>query len=177
MLGRVLRRTSLIMVVVLVAAACGGGGSDIEEQLSTASSVPGGDTNSTVVLPTAIPNIPGLSNECQGLINLMLGFTQAFTGGPGTADQLFATAAADVPAQLKGEVETITTAVTQYGAALEGLGIESLLDPNAFANLTPQQMEQLEAASDLIDTDEVNDAFDAISVYAEVECASFIPGG
>ncbi len=180
MTRRARRGIRYVVVIALVAGACGGG-SDAGDQLSdqTSSTTQASSqvtTAPTGVLPTALPDVPGLSSECQGLANLVLGMTQVFAGDTSAVDGLFATASENLPRELSGEVELIKGAVLQYQAALEETGID-LSDPTSFATLTPEQVEALDAAYAPLQSTAVSDAFDAVGAYGEVECAEFAPGG
>ncbi|MCP3974071.1 MAG: YebC/PmpR family DNA-binding transcriptional regulator [bacterium] len=175
MFQRSSRLVIVSMALTLIVAACGGGDDE------TAGDNDGGDgtTGSTAatVVPTALPNIPGLSDECRALANMMLAATQAFTGINENVDEMFAAAEAGVPDDLRDDVAIVKKAVESFGAALEELGVNPFQDPTAFANLTEEQIEQLEAASDLLDGEDVNNAFDEISDWGERECDEFAPGG
>ncbi|MFQ5554102.1 MAG: hypothetical protein ACE5GC_01865 [Acidimicrobiia bacterium] len=166
--------------LVLLVGACGGGSETEAQSSDQASGTTEASTQGTdaplAVPPTALPNVPGLSDECEGLANLMLGMSQVFTGDTSAAGQLFAAASQNLPGALTSEIDLIEDAVLQYQAALEEIGVD-LSDPTSFATLTPEQAEQMNAAFGPLQSSSVSDAFDAVSAYVAVECAEFVPGG
>ena len=172
------RRFSRLVIVgtamVLVVAACGGGDDDSAGGDGDNDGTPG--STAATVVPTALPNIPGLSDECTALANMMLAATQAFTGLSDNTDEMFAAAEAGVPSELRGDFEIVKGAVERFGAAMEELGVNPFQDPTAFASLTPEQIAQLEEASDLLDSEPVDAAFDRISEWGARECDDFAPG-
>jgi len=193
---KVVRLFALIVALTLVAAACGGdsveealveeaqsqatGGTDAgaagDDEGADDEGTDGGSTDDTIgTLPdTPVGDIPGLSSECEALANLVFGFTQLVIGGD--ADQLLAAAQSGLPSSLDDEIAIIMEGANQYADALGDLEID-LSDPTSFAALSPEEIAQLEAASQVIDTDAFNSALEAVSEYGEAECADSVPGG
>ena len=90
-----MHRAAIVGVALtLVLAACGGGdndagdGDDGDGANTPAPTQQPADNDATIV-PTSIPDIFGLSDECEGLANVMLGVVQAFAGAVEGTDQLF----------------------------------------------------------------------------------------
>ncbi len=177
MFHRFSRVISVGMVLMLLVAACGGGDDESAGENGGDNGGDNGGTTAATVVPTALPNIPGFSDECQALANIMLATTQAFTGLSENIDAAFSAAADGIPNELRGDVDVIKAAVERFGGAMDELGVNPFQDPTAFANLTPEQIETLEEASDLLDSPDVNAAFDRISDWGESECDDFDPGG
>ena len=171
------RVITCMVALVMVLQACGGdSGVDGDTSSQTIGTTQAGSQVTSAVLPTALPNVPGISEECQGIANLMLGIAQIFTGNMSAIEQLFAAASQDLPSALASEIDLIKGAALQYQAALEEAGLD-LSNPTALASLTPEQIEQLDAAFEPLQSPAVSDAFDAVGEYGEVECADFVPGG
>ena len=174
------RLLAVLLALALIGAACSGDSVDdaIQEEAQNQGTGggdggggDGGDDDGTIP-NTAIGDIPGVSDECEALANLVLGFSQLVVGGD--ASQILAAAQSGLPSSLDDEIAIIMEAADQYADALGGI---DLTDPNAFATLSPEELAQLEEASQAIDTDAFNNAFEAVSTYAEAECAQFVPGG
>lgn len=175
MFGRFTRAVFVSLAVMLVVSACGGGDDD-----AGGGDEGGGVTttaaSSATVLPTAIPNIPGLSDECQALLNVVAATTQAFTGTAENIDETFSAAQSGVPSELRDDVDVLREAVHLFVDAMNELGMNPFEDPAAFANLTPEQIEVFEEMSGVMDNSEVDSAFDNIAEWGERECDQFAPG-
>jgi hypothetical protein len=184
-----LRWLAVLAALMLVLAACGdsgeesssdpfgGGGessSDEDPFGGSSDDLPSADDLEDFADLTDIPDVLGLSDECEALAEVFLGMSQIFLGNTGSADELFANAAGALPGALEDDIETIRDAVGAYGEALEDAGVD-FNDPNAFASLTPAQQGALADASEVLDTDAVNDAFDNLDAYGQAECDTFAP--
>ena len=179
-----MKMIALLAVLLLVGAACGdsGGNGNDPFGIGTATtsdpgtSPGGGDTggdNATVpTLGTLLEGIPGLNNECLAVANVFLAMGQVIATGGAGSDALLAEAAAGIPAELQDDLAVIATALAAYSNALEDAGID-LTDPGAFGNLTEAQINQLNAIDEIIDSDEVNQAFDNFEAYGDAQCADF----
>lgn len=171
-----LQRLAAVLAVVLVLAACGGGddgGGDGDDGANTPVTTERAQNDDATIVPTSIPDILGLSDECEGLANVMLGVIQAFAGAVEGTDTLFTAGIDSLPSELEGDIAVLRRAVTEFAAAMDEMGVNPFTDPNAFAEMTPEQIEQFEQATQLFDNDEVDQAFESIEEYGERECNEF----
>lgn len=76
-----------------------------------------------------------------------------------------------LPDNLKGDLETVKTAMDTYLSSLEGLDLSSP------ANLTPDQMQKLQDASKVLETPEVQQAQKNIQDYFKSSCPEIKFGG
>ena len=170
-------RVAVAVAMVLVIAACGGGDDDADgagdEGGNTPTTTQRARDNDATVVPTSIPDILGLSDECEGLANVMLGVIQAFAGAVEGTDTLFAAGIDSLPSELEDDIAVLRSAVTEFAAAMDEIGVNPFTDPNAFAEMTPEQIEQFEKLTGLFDSDEVDQAFENIEEYGERECNEF----
>ncbi len=154
-----------------------GGGQDNQSDSDAGGAVlPGG---AGAGLPGAsipdVGNIPGVSNECEALLNLSIGVSQLVLG-TSNAQEIIEAAKGDFPGELGDDIQAIAEAVGQYESALGDLQIDLVNNPLAFAALTPAQLTQLEAAGAALSTTRVDQAFENIPNYAEKECTGLVPG-
>ncbi len=182
-----LRFLAIVAVLVLVAAACGDSGTTATDDPTAGDTSPSntsasGDTTAATsgdtappatsggTLPLTIGNIPGLSDDCQALANVFLGFSGIFLGGD--VPDINLDAIGDLPGGLQADAALLIAGAQAYSDGLADLGVD-LTDPASFAALTEEQQQAFGDLADSIDTDEFNDAVDRLSAYAEVECAEF----
>ena len=176
--NNVRRIATVAVALLLVLAACGGddegvgGGGDGDGNNTPTVTERSGNGDATIV-PTSFPDVFGLSDECEGLANVMLGVIQAFAGALEGTDQLFAAGTESLPSELEGDIAVLRRAVTEFAAAMDEIGVNPFTDPNAFATMTPEQMEQFEQVTELFDNPEVDQAFESIEEYGERECNEF----
>lgn len=178
--------TTLLGVALLVlAAACGDTGlSTLEEEADTATEEDGtsaGDdsdiSEDDVDLGELddLGDIPGISDECAALVQVMGGLSALFLGdGADEADELFALGIDDLPGSLSDEVETLREAAEQYTDVLDELGIDPT-DATSFAELSEEEQLRFAQASEIFNEPEVIQALDTLEAYATEECAQFTP--
>lgn len=175
-----MQRLAATLAMVLVLTACGGGDDGAngggDEGTNTPGTTERAQDNDATIVPTSIPDILGLSDECEGLANVMLGVIQAFAGAVEGTDTLFAAGIDSLPGELEGDIAVLRRAVTEFAAAMDEMGVNPFTDPNAFAEMTPEQIEQFEQVTALFDSDEVDQAFENIEEYGERECNEFNVG-
>lgn len=174
-----LRFLAMAAVIALVAAACGDSGSSIgdadEAPEATSGGLfgdDGGDGDDQP--PVTVGNIPGLSGECEALINVFLSMGTIFTGGDFSGVNM--DAFNDLPGDLQDDAATVVDTLNAYAQGLQDLGVD-LSDPQAFVNLTPAQQAAFGGLAESVDSDEFNDAADRLSAYGEAECDQFAPLG
>jgi hypothetical protein len=173
-----LRFLAIIAVFALVAAGCGDSGSSPFDTATAATSPSGlGDEggglfSSDETIPVTVGNVPGLSDECEALLNVFLGIGSAFLGGYSgpSLDAL-----SGLPGDLRNDAATLIDALQAYSDGLAELGID-MNDPNSFATLTEAQQQAFAELGEEIDSDEFNAAADRLSAYGEAQCADFVPG-
>ena len=172
----------LISSLLLIVSACGGGDEAATDASGGDSTVAPPTTQTTTtaspppaptLVPSSIPNFGGLSAECEGLANVMLGIVQVFAGSIEGSDQLFAAGIGSLPDEIRSDIELLEVAVTEFAAGIEELGINPFLDPQAFAQLTPEQLTQFEEVAAVFNDDEVDAAFANVEDYGARECDSF----
>jgi len=161
---------AVIVAFALVVAACGGG--TLIDQSSQ--DVAGTDAPISIDdLPTDVGDLPGVSGECEALLNLFLSIGGAFLGGsvspldPGTL--------ASLPADIRDDAQVLSEALSQFSDGLRDLGVD-LSDPSSLATMTEAQQEALSALSDSLDTEQFNAASDNLSEYGEQQCESQFAG-
>ena len=157
----------LTLTLALVAVACGDSGDPAEvfgqQTHPSDTAVDFGDIGT-------LPNIPGLSSECESLAEFIFGMTQAFVGGVDNAQALLDSASDNLPSSLQGELDVVANAAITYSDVLDELDIDLFNDPNSLANLTPDQQQAFGEAAEAISTPEVDAAFEVLSTYGEQEC-------
>lgn len=146
------------LALLMTVAACGGGG-----QVDTTIGADG-----QVRVDGPIDNVAGLSTACEGLANLSLALTNAFTGEIGRTDEFVAAAKGQTPGELHDEIDVMAGAIADLEEMYAEIGGNPLTDPEFFSNMTPEQLDRFDAA---FDNEEADAAFDAISEWAEQECA------
>jgi len=174
--------TIAALLITLFLAGCGGGGSDDAsgndgQGESGGASDSGGQSGGPGILPTlpaTIGNIPGVSNECEAVINVYLGIAQLFTGTGGDAQQIIEATQGDFPDQIKDDIQTLANVVGEYSNLIGDLQIDLVNNPLGFAALTPEQQARFQAASAAFSAPEVEQAFENISNYGEKECTGFV---
>jgi len=175
-----LQRLAATLAMVLVLAACGGADEGADGSGDDGANTPGtaerAQDNDATIVPTSIPDILGLSDECEGLANVMLGVIQAFGGALEGTDNLFAAGIDSLPGELGGDIAVLRRAVTEFAAAMDEMGVNPFTDPNAFAQMSPEQIAQFEQVTEVFDNDEVDQAFENIEEYGERECNEFNVG-
>jgi hypothetical protein len=172
-----LRPLLLIVALALIVAACGDDDSGLLGDAPTANTEAGlpfgggGSDEIPNTLPETIGNVPGVSGECEALLNLSLAMANAFTGGGGDIDPGFVSG---LPPGLQADGALVVGALQQFSQGVQDLGVD-LSDPANFAALSEEQFAALDALNDQIFDEEVDAALDRISDAAEVSCS--VPGG
>jgi len=152
-------------VFALVVTACGG--SSTVDQSSGTTAAPG-STDSGITLPTGVGNIPGVSSECEALLNLYVSISAAFTGG--AVAPLDAATLANLPADVRADAQLVSDTLKQYSDGIQALGID-FSDPTSFATMTQEQQDAFTALGDLLDSDAFQAASDRLSAYGDQQCA------
>jgi len=164
---------AVIIAFALVVAACGGGdgGTFLDQSSEDAA---GTDAPISIDdLPTDVGDLPGVSGECEALLNLFLSIAGAFLGGsvlpldPGTL--------ASLPADIRDDAQLMSEVLSQFGDGLQDLGID-FSDPSSFETMTAAQQEAFTALTDLLDSEQFNAASDNLSEYGEQQCESQFEG-
>ena len=191
---KAVRLLALVLAIAVVTAACSGdsvedaiqeeaqsqstGGDDTDDTDGTGTTDDSdtGDNDGTIVtdvtIPDSLPDIPGLSDECTSLAEFFLAIGQIFTGDAETGAALLDSAQSDLPDALDGAAALVAEAAAQYAEVLGDLGVD-FTDPNAFTNLTPDQIEVFSQASESLSTPEVEQALADIEAYGTAECDNF----
>lgn len=171
-----LRRSGIatvLVVVALVVAACGDDGGSLLEQASNDAPT-NQDSGSIGDLPTDVGDIPGVSGECEALLNLFLSIGGAFIGTellPFDSNAL-----ASAPPEIRADAAVVFETLNTFNTGVQDLGVD-MSDPASFATMTEAQQEAFSALTDSLDTDEFNDAADSLTNYAEQACDNFGPVG
>jgi hypothetical protein len=171
--------------MALFFAACGDSGSSIDALDDATAATSGGDLGgggddggglfgSDETIPITVGNIPGLSNECEALVNVFLAFTNVFSGGQIQAPSL--DVISGLPGDLQADAAIMIETMQAYADGLQELGID-LSDPLSFSSLTEEQQMAFGELSEAFDTEEFNAASERLSAYGEAECDQFVPGG
>ncbi len=156
-----------IMAFTLVVAACGSdnGGSLLERSAGTAAN--GDDTISIGDLPTDVGNLPGVSGECEALLNLFLSIGGAFLGGE--VSSLDSGALASLPGEIRDDAQVVSETLREFSETLQALGID-FADPSSLSSLTEAQQAELNALTESLDSEQFNAASDNLSAYGEQQC-------
>jgi hypothetical protein len=125
-------------------------------------------------LSDAVGNLPGVSGECEALLELFISIGGVFLGG-GDVSSFDAGALAGLPGDVQQDAELVAGTLAQFSNALQDLGVD-FSDPASFAALSESQTEEFRALSDSLDTEEFTAASDSLSAYGEQECDEFSPG-
>jgi hypothetical protein len=159
---------AVIMAFALVVAACGDDdGSSLIDQ-SDGTAAPSGNINPTGI-PTDVGNLPGVSGECEALLNLFLSIGGVFLGGE--VRPLDAGTLAGLPSEIRADALYVSQTLSDFSVSMQQMGVD-FSDPSTFATLTPAQQEALGDLSDSLDTAEFNAATDNLSAYGEAQCES-----
>jgi hypothetical protein len=163
------RTYAWVIVFALAVTACGGStvGSTLDQSSGTTAAP--GTTDGSTVLPTGVGNIPGVSSECEALVNLYLSISAAFTGGAISA--VDPATLANLPADVRADALLVSDTLKQYSDGLQALGID-FSDPTSFATMTQEQQDAFTALGDLLNSDEFQAASDRLSAYGDQQCAS-----
>jgi len=167
------RYAALVLALALVAGACGGGDGDSLVERSAGDATGADAPVSIDDLPTNVGDIPGVSNECEALLNLFLSMGGVFVGGDVTP--LDPGSLASLPPDVRDDALFVSNALAQFSEGLQDLGVD-LSDPSTFATMTEQQQEAMSALSDSLDSEAFNEASDNLSAYGEQQCESQFGG-
>jgi len=165
--GRRSRYVAAIMAFALVLVACGSsdGGSFLDQSPGATSAadglIPIGD------LPTDVGNLPGVSGECEALLNLFLSIGGAFLGGEVAA--LDAAALADLPGEVRADAQIVSDTLREFSSGLQEMGI-NLSDPASFATMTEAQQAAFDDLTASLDSDQFNTASENLSAYGDTQC-------
>jgi hypothetical protein len=173
----VVPRLPLVFVVLLVAvttAGCGGGGDE--------SSASGDTTVTETVMEDTITSddsagdadlsdLSGIlaDEDCLALAGVGATIAQAYTGGAASSGESTAelnALAARVPEEIKADVQAIAKWYADYSSKLEAIGIGEGETPSV------AQLQQLQSALASFDQQELTDAAENISAWAEDNCSA-----
>ena len=169
---KVMRLFALILALTLIAAACS---TDTVDEPTNVESDGGGDSetaNTAVTLPDSIPDLPGLSGECEALAGFFLGIAQLIIGDVDDGSSLLDSSKSELPGSLQDDVDVVAEAADAYRAVFQELGVD-FSDPASLANLTPAQLEQMNQAAEGLSSPEVEGALDNIEAYGLDACDNF----
>ncbi len=158
---------AVIMAFVLVLAACGGGddGSFLDQSPGATSA---GDGLIPIEdLPTDVGNLPGVSGECEALLNLFLSISGAFLGGEVAA--LDSAALANFPGEIRADAQILSDTLREFSVGLQDMGI-NLADPASFATMTEAQQAAFDDLTASLDSAQFNAASDNLSAYGDQQC-------
>ena len=177
------RHLAAIASFTMIVAACGSGDSAstleqaAESEASDSDEVDIGDDDLEGLdleeLSDVVGDLPGVSGECEALLELFISIGGAFLGGD--VSSFDAGALAGLPGDVQQDAALVADTLAQFSDAMQDLGID-LTDPTAFATLSESEMEEFGALSESLNTEEFNAASDSLSAYGEEECDEFAPG-
>jgi len=171
--GRRSKYVAAIMALALVMTACGGSDGGFLDQ-SPAATAGSDGLVSVDDLPTDVGDLPGVSGECEALLNLFLSIGGAFLGGEVTA--LDSGALANLPAEIRADAQLVSETLSAFSVGLQDAGID-LSDPSTFAGMTEVQQAAFDDVTGLLDSEQFNTASDNLSAYGEQQCEEFAPVG
>jgi hypothetical protein len=158
------------VVLALVAAACGGGDGLVEQAAEDA----GTDAPISIDdLPTDVGNLPGVSGECEALLNLFISMGGVFLGGPVSA--LDPGTLGGLPPEIAADAILMSDTLREFSEGLQDLGID-IGDPNSLAAMSEAQQEAFSALTESLDNDAFNTASDNVSAYGEQQCENQFEG-
>ena len=157
---------AVIMALTLVVAACGDDDSSLLDQ-SAGTAASSNDLFDTDDIPTDVGDLPGVSGECEGLLNLFLSISGVFLGGE--ISTLDAGVLGGLPPSILADAQLVSETMSQFSNSMQEMGVD-FTDPSTFATMTPAQQEALGTLSDSLDTTEFNAASDNLSAYGEQQC-------
>ncbi len=158
---------AVTMACALVLAACSSSdeGSFLDQSAGTSADAE--DPFSLDDLPTDVGDLPGVSGECEALLNLFLSIGGAFLGGE--VSSLNSDALANLPAEIRNDALVVSETLAEFSAGLQDLGVD-LSDPSSVGTLTEAQQQAFGALSESMDSDRFNAAADNLSAYGEQQC-------
>ena len=166
-MGRRSRYLAAIMAFALSLTACSSGdeGSFLDQSPGATSTgdgfIPADD------LPTDVGNLPGVSGECEALLNLFLSIGGAFLGGEVSA--LDSGALGNFPGEIRADAQIVSDTLRDFSLGLQDMGI-NLADPASLATLTEAQQAAFDDLTGSLDSDQFNTASDNLSAYGEQQC-------
>lgn len=178
-----MRHLAILVVLALTLLGCGGSDSDTDTP-TTAPVTTTGSGDTTTTSPAATATSTSGSNggvilaNCPELMTWTNDFvmaSQAAFGGTSPTGfeytaEYFQEFADRAPAEIRDDMQVIADAFGGFFDALAELDVD-FGDPAALATLTPAQIEQLEDAAGMMDSDAVGQAGDNINSFFERECS------
>jgi hypothetical protein len=155
------------MAFALVSAACGGGDDGSFLDQSPGATSDGSGLISGDELPIDVGDLPGVSGECEALLNLFLSISGAFLGGE--VATLDAAALANLPGEIRADAQVVSQTLREFSDGVQAMGLD-FSDPASFATLTESQQAEFSALTESMDSDEFNAAADNLSAYGEQQC-------
>ena len=163
----------LVMALALVAAGCGGSDNESASSDETATEETTTSTESTTEETTGestdTGDLSGVLNDedCLRLAGIGATFAQAITGATDEeAAQAFQNLVADVPDEIKADVQVLADWFADYSAKVKDIGIEAGQTPTA------DQIQQLSAALADTNQEEVTAASQRIGTWANENCSA-----
>lgn len=184
-----LKYLALVAVFALIATACGDSGSSpfdeaADTAISTTEDTGGGDDGGDDggggfgdagddTIPVTVGNIPGVSGECEALLNVFLSMSRAFIGGEFVAVDL--QSFSELPGDLQDDAALVVDTLNDFAEGLEDMGVD-LTDPQWALALTPAQQQAFATLGETLDAEAFTNATDNLSAYGEAECEGFLLG-
>jgi predicted RND superfamily exporter protein len=163
-----LRLTSILLVALVVLVAGCGGSSKKSASTNTESTA----TQTTSAETTATETTAGTSNsgsavDCTQLANLSKKYTAAFSSMGANADmgqvaQSLDDFAAQVPAEIRPDMQVIADVFKEYAKAMEGV--------SAGTATTPEQVAKLQKLSTLLSQKKVTQATQHLQAWMQATC-------
>lgn len=172
------RYLAVIAAFAVILAACGGDGDSPFAPGGSDSAVSSGDGGGDVgdiedlleELPEGVGDLPGVSGECEALLNLFLSIGNAFFGGEIAG--LDSGALSSLPGDVRDDAEFLADTLAEFSDAIQGMGID-FADPASLAELSADQQQELTALTESLDSERFNEAADSLEAYGEQECDEF----
>jgi hypothetical protein len=186
-----MRHVAILVVLALTLLGCGGSDSDSDSDsdtgtpttvtATTTAPAGNGDTTTTSQPTTTTSGSSGDASlaNCPELMTWTNDFVAAnqaaFMGGTDPTGfeytaEYFQEFADRAPDEIRADMQVIASAFGDFFGALAELDVD-FSDPSALASLTPAQIQQLEDAAGMMDTDAVGEAGENINAFFERECS------
>ena len=168
-MGKCSGYVAVIVAFALVVAACGDDDESTLLEQPSGTAAASSDISPVDTIPSDVGDLPGVSGECEALLNLFLSIGGAFLGGE--VLPLDAGVLAGLPPGIRADAQFVSETLSQFGDSMQELGVD-FADPSSFSTLTPAQQEALSALGDSLDTAQFNAATDNLSAYGEQQCGN-----
>ncbi len=178
-----MRYIAVLTVLALTLLGCGGSDSDTDSATTPTTSSASGNNNTTTSQSPATTDGPSSDfspTNCPELMawanDSVMASQAAFAGGGTNSAGLEFTAdyfqefADRAPDEIRDDMQLFADAFSSFFETLEDMDID-FADPSTFAALSEEDIQELEAAAALMDTDEIEQATDNIAAFFERECS------